>query len=65
MSHFQDTDDDVCECGDLHIIGLEMGGCGCGNPGVWQADPYAQELHGENNYSFMCDNCYNLAIQEI
>lgn len=64
MSHFQDDGDDRCECGDTHIVGLEMGPC-CVRQGVWQADPFQEEIYGETNYSFMCDECYDNAIQEI
>lgn len=44
---------------------MEEGNCYCGNSGNWVIDPYAYELYGEENWDFICDGCYAIAIDEI
>lgn len=44
----------------------ETGPCEyCGQPGIWQVDPYQDELYDVQDWMTVCDSCLQDRLDEI
>jgi hypothetical protein len=42
-----------------------IGTCDCGNIGEYTTDPFAEEINGEELWSFMCEDCVHESAMEV
>ena len=49
---------------ELTLLNTE-GTCYCGKKGVWCVDPYSKDVYGEYNVVCLCDDCYQIACEDI
>ena len=44
---------------------MDEGECSCGKTGEWMACPFSLEIHGEENFDYICDDCYTDRYEDI